>query len=126
MDVEQLRHTDISGINEELIPSPAGVCCCFIPEPLPGGADRESATIKGASLHVRQRQSAHVSNCIKQTSCILWLLLVLSCLSAALRRVSLKTHILKRTDGRQAALLGNLHLSFFFFFFTRFLIYTFS
>lgn len=82
----------------------------------PRGAVRGTATIKRASLHVRQRQSAHVSNCITQTTCIRRLLLAFPRVAAFLT-----VHIVEGTEGREAALLGNWHL---FFFFTRFLIYT--
>lgn len=76
MDVEQLGHADVAGIDGEFIPSPAGACCDFIPEPLSGGAVQPTVARKRPPLHVRQRQSAHVSNGITQTSCIPRLLLV--------------------------------------------------
>lgn len=66
MDVEQLRHTDISGINEEFIFS----CCFFLPELFLEEPFQGTGTVKRAPLHVWQRQSAHVSNSITQTSFI--------------------------------------------------------
>lgn len=48
MDVEQLRHTDISGINEEFIPSR----CFFLPELFLEEPFQGTVTVKGAPLHV--------------------------------------------------------------------------
>lgn len=113
MDVEQLRHTD----DEEFIPSPAGVCCYFIPELLPPGAVRGTVMIKRASLRVRQRQSAHVSNCITQTTCIPWLLLVFLRLAASLswptRSLTFNAH--SEDNGWKTSGSAGKLTSFFFF-----------
>lgn len=116
MDVEQLRHTD----DEEFIPSPAGVCCYFIPEPLPRGAVQGTAMIKGL-LFMFDKGNRLTCQIALRRQLVFRGSSSSFCgslrLSLGLRGVSLSTHILKITDGRQAALLGNIHLFFFFSFY---------
>lgn len=117
MDVEQPRHTDISGINEEFIPSR----CFFLPELFLEEPFQGTVTVKRAPLHVWQRESAHVSNSITQTSCIPRLLLASPRVAASPSwpRKSLALSVASEENGGKTCGSADLHL-----FFTRFLICT--